>query len=123
MVIEVGKPDLYVLLRKRRKSVDQYLLENDVDTTKKLELLYETLEVQHLVSHKFREEAEAYVAKVEQEKKSLAKLKQLAQKQVKPEKKKEEPEKKPKRRQRRSTKTSTSAKSEKDQAVEDSTEE
>lgn len=134
MAIEVGKPDYYIILKKRRKTVERLLQENDVDTKEKLEVLVAALEGEHLISLKFREEAEEYLAKVVLEKKQKQakpkrkseKPKVVAEKEPEesenPEEKVEAPKPKPKRRPRRSPKKSTTAKKTKTKDDSDSSE-
>jgi len=67
MAIEVGKPDYYVVLKKRRRTVSDFLAQHDINTRKKLNELIQFLEKEHLVTDVFRKEAEKYLAKVELE--------------------------------------------------------
>lgn len=61
MIIKIGKPDFYVVLKKRKRTVGQFLENRNVFSEKDLEDLIESIEVEHLVSDKFREEAKKYL--------------------------------------------------------------
>lgn len=129
MVIEVGKPDYYVVLKKRRKTVAAFLAINDIDSRKKLETLIQNLEKEHLISDTFRKEAEQYLAEHKSKAKPIKDSKEVettttkasSDKELAPEEKKRQEQEdeqdksvqKPKRRSKRSTKKSKPSPSEK----------
>lgn len=61
MAIEVTKPDLYVVLKKRRRSVETMLKDHNVNSKESLDTLVRVLEVEYLISNRFLEEAKIYL--------------------------------------------------------------
>lgn len=116
MAIEIGKPDFYVILKKRRKPVETYLREQGVDSKKKLDVLVKALEVEHLVSNKFLGEADTFLSslpkaevKAQPAKEVLEELEESEETEELEESevdKADDSKKKPKKRTRRSTKKS-----------------
>lgn len=116
MAIEIGKPDFYVILKKRRKSVETYLREQGVDSKNKLDVLIKALEVEHLISVKFLEEADAFLKSLPKAEIKVQPTKEILKEPEESEESEEleeseddkadDSKKKPKKQTRRSTKKS-----------------
>lgn len=113
MAIEIGKPDFYVILKKRRKPVETYLREQGVDSKKKLDVLVKALEIEHLVSSKFLGEADAFLDSLPKAEVKTRPVKEVQEEPEEPEEleeaeddKADDSKKKTKKRTRRSTKKS-----------------
>jgi hypothetical protein len=65
MAINVGKPDYYSVLKRRRRTVSQALAEAGVISETGLKDLIDSLKSRYLISQRFLHEAEAYVSSLE----------------------------------------------------------
>lgn len=112
MPIKKGKPNFHAVLKRRRRTVADYLNELGITQIDELKMLLDSMQEQYIVTEQFAEEAHAHVARLEAARKANKPPKAPEPKVEKvAEDKKEEPEEKPKRRPRRTAKTSTRKKS------------